>query len=92
MIYATIEEEEESYMQNFTFKPRDKLDNATHDFHGFQSAPWSIKKGQRSQLKKDNIKVKITLHYVEEEDDNDASPEPEIVLMAHITDYGVYYE
>ena len=70
----------------------DELINTDYEHHGFQKVHWTIKKSQRIQLKKDNIRVRIILCDMTKLDQDVSLEEaPKRVLTAHITGYEVSY-
>ena len=82
-------------MENITFlnKQSDDLINTDYDWHGFQTIHWTIKKSQRVQLKKDNIKFRILLYDVNKPDadlsESNDEEAKKMILSAHIRGYDV---
>ncbi|KAL5256035.1 hypothetical protein ACHWQZ_G011297 [Mnemiopsis leidyi] len=92
-IYSIVNDEEQIYVSNFSFMSvtEHELINTDYEHHGFQKVHWTIKKSQRIQLKKDNIRVRIFLDDITNLDQSDflqlLEEAPKRILTAHITGY-----
>lgn len=76
------------YTENITFLSREEIETPAWDYHGFQSTNWTVKKSQRGQLKKDDVRVEVLL-YDKNMGQISQKKAQKLTLTAHITGYEV---